>query len=447
MYRVRLLICLCTCAWFSSLTALLGADGKEAGAAPDKPAAGPAKVKITISKETTYVSGPVNPDGTINYLAYLNNKYSKGVTPENNAAIPLLRAFGPKLLPEEIRAKAYKMLDIDPLGEDGDYFAGFQGDREDLDAAAQGPWSQDDYPNVAAWLKANEKPLALITAASTRPRFYMPAVTPAETDMAWRIFLWPAGEAIEAGEGLTARAMLRAQGGNLNAARADLMAARRLARLVSQGWAIIDRAVGINIESLGADATKSLAVSGKLTAAEAKTFLAQLKNLPELPDIREAMSNERIGELACIVALVRGDVRVVQDILKGLGRRGDNGEVWEPISKAFSEGKADCDETLRTYNRWFDEIAEAIPDNRTHQLGRESEQAYEDFQKLKARLGSYDTGEEWLAELLEKRQESDAERKKRIGREIGNFIAAIMIPELGRAVVWQERAAAKADLA
>ena len=32
----------------------------------------PAKVNITISKDTTYITGPLNKDGTVNYVAYLN---------------------------------------------------------------------------------------------------------------------------------------------------------------------------------------------------------------------------------------------------------------------------------------------------------------------------------------------------------------------------------------
>ena len=41
------------------------------GAGADIPGRRPAKVKITISRETTVISGPVNPDGTINYMAAL----------------------------------------------------------------------------------------------------------------------------------------------------------------------------------------------------------------------------------------------------------------------------------------------------------------------------------------------------------------------------------------
>ena len=57
--------------------------------------AGPRKVPITVSRETTLLLGPLNADGTVNYVAAANELLGKGATPDNNAAIPLLRALGP----------------------------------------------------------------------------------------------------------------------------------------------------------------------------------------------------------------------------------------------------------------------------------------------------------------------------------------------------------------
>ena len=58
---------------------------------------GPQKphVAITISKETTYITGPLRKDGYVDYVAALNQRFRAGVTPENNAAVPFLKAMGP----------------------------------------------------------------------------------------------------------------------------------------------------------------------------------------------------------------------------------------------------------------------------------------------------------------------------------------------------------------
>ena len=37
------------------------------------------KINLTISKETTYIDGPLNEDGTINYAAYFEKKYKKNI--------------------------------------------------------------------------------------------------------------------------------------------------------------------------------------------------------------------------------------------------------------------------------------------------------------------------------------------------------------------------------
>ena len=51
--------------------------------------------KITISKETTWVTGPLKANGAIDYHAVVNRRYRQGVTVENNAVVLLYRAMGP----------------------------------------------------------------------------------------------------------------------------------------------------------------------------------------------------------------------------------------------------------------------------------------------------------------------------------------------------------------
>src|SRR4051812_40283297 len=140
------------------------------------------KPKFTIGKETTYVTGPVDADGYINYAAALNERLGKGITPADNANVLLWKAFGP--LPEGKRMPPdfFKWLGIPEPPERGDYFISQThflreqlkaepGDRADeiyaqLDRATQRPWTAKAYPELAAWLKANERPLALVVEAT-----------------------------------------------------------------------------------------------------------------------------------------------------------------------------------------------------------------------------------------------------------------------------------------
>ena len=64
---------------------------------PKQPKKKPRKraVQVTISKETTYLTGPLRKDGSVDYLKALNQQFSKGVTPDNNAAVLYWKAMGP----------------------------------------------------------------------------------------------------------------------------------------------------------------------------------------------------------------------------------------------------------------------------------------------------------------------------------------------------------------
>src|SRR3989304_2790491 len=82
--------------------------GKPAG---KQPAAKPRPL-VTISKETTYITGPLREDGYPDYVAALNELCSKGVTPQNNAVVPFCQAMGPGEIDQRIRERFFKMLGV-----------------------------------------------------------------------------------------------------------------------------------------------------------------------------------------------------------------------------------------------------------------------------------------------------------------------------------------------
>src|SRR5262245_13901337 len=62
--------------------------GEDKGAKARKP-------RFTVGKETTHVTEPLRKDGTIDYAAALNQRLSRGVTPENNTNVLFWKALGP----------------------------------------------------------------------------------------------------------------------------------------------------------------------------------------------------------------------------------------------------------------------------------------------------------------------------------------------------------------
>jgi hypothetical protein len=91
------------------------ADPPRAQKQPEKP--GELRPRITVSKKTAHILQPLDANGNVDYLAALNQMTSQGVTRENNAAVPLFRAFGPGDVNPTLRSQFFKRLKIEPLPE------------------------------------------------------------------------------------------------------------------------------------------------------------------------------------------------------------------------------------------------------------------------------------------------------------------------------------------
>jgi hypothetical protein len=252
---------------------------------------------IIISRETTFITGPLCEDGSVDYLAAINERYSRGVTPENNAVVALLQAVGPGVIAKPVRERFFQMLGVAMPSEEGPYFVDFetyflrkrnpsqrprtatqriessmQGIaelmKEGLDANSDKPaapkrepsaeetastqwfriidepWRKDEFPIAAGWLEANRKPLDLMVAATKRPRFYapLPRLRPSQEEIAadpfgWIEAVWPMTTIArrEWARALRARAMFHIGEGKAEEAWQDLLACHRLVRLADQG--------------------------------------------------------------------------------------------------------------------------------------------------------------------------------------------------------------------
>ena len=320
---------------------LLSVTARVAAGAEKTTATKPARVKITISKETTHILGPVNKDGTVNYVAYLDAKLSKGVTPKNNAVVLLAGAIGPELFPPILSAKAFKRLGMKAPPARGDYFVELdtyvealvekgevesgpessdlaEQTKKDLQTAMTAPWSAKDYPILAGWLRANKKPLALAVAATGRPRWYMPVLARGDPPEMVLTMFPSLGPCREIAKALGARAMKRFRSGDFEGARSDVNAAHRLGRFVSRGATFIERYVGIAIENIGFACARGMARSGKLSAAQARTLLGDLKRLDPLPRMVDVIDEEeRFFGLDCVMMLARGGEPLPLRFLEG----------------------------------------------------------------------------------------------------------------------------------
>ena len=158
-------------------------------------AAWPGRQTFTVSPETTHVTGPLDKDG---YVGGLDERLSEGITPENNANVLIWKALGPR--PEggdSMPAEYFKWLGIGQPAEQGNYFIGSsrflrnRGEVPDsetleqfskkLELARVRTWKGEEMPEVAEWLKQNEKPLAVLIEATKRPDYFNP-IAPIQTE-------------------------------------------------------------------------------------------------------------------------------------------------------------------------------------------------------------------------------------------------------------------------
>src|SRR5437879_2771338 len=93
--------------------------------APNLAAQEKRKPKISISRDTTYITGPIDADGYPDYITALNERLSAGVTADNNANVLLFKAIGSHPEGANIPDEFFKWMKMPPPPEKGDYLVPF----------------------------------------------------------------------------------------------------------------------------------------------------------------------------------------------------------------------------------------------------------------------------------------------------------------------------------
>src|SRR5262245_691276 len=133
-------------------------------------AAWPGRSTFTVSPETTYVTGPLDKHGYVDYVTALNERLRGDIKPEENANVLTWQALGPR--PEggdPMPAEYFQLLGIDSLPEDGEYFVSWprslKENPELLERIRENPgsdpsswtthwpWSAEGEPEFAEYLR------------------------------------------------------------------------------------------------------------------------------------------------------------------------------------------------------------------------------------------------------------------------------------------------------
>jgi len=368
-------------------------------------------IQHTVSEETTHITEPLRPDGSVDYVAALNGRYRQGVTPRNNAAVLFWKAVGPKEIRPEYRTKYFTMLGIRPLREKGDYFvelddflvrrlspseaddgASTAEDRWDasgrLDRAGQCPWARQKFPVLAEWLVANEGPLALLVEASRRPRRFDPLCcrvrTPVDSVPRPALIIYR-----EVSRAFCARAMLGLEEGKPAEAWEDLLVCHRLARLVGQGQTTNDVISGVGIEERACLGDRALLRYARLSVDRIATMRKDLDQLSPMPRMVERVdSADRYGYLDNVSDSSREGVRAVAEACQVMvqvdqDEFGPLQNTFDLLGQHADDFVADWDSFLREGNGWYDRIVEAYGKSSALEREKALREVEEDLDRLK----------------------------------------------------------------
>lgn len=259
-------------------------------------------VPFTLSKETTAIVGPLKADGTVDYVAAINQLYGNGVTPDNNGYVMWLRAVGTDSLPTTVRAQTLALLGI---GQRDVPEKGF--DENGPDDFPGRPWKAGDNPGVATYLAANGKFLDLAVAASQKPYWWDTAASVDGTVM--QVMLPSLNWLRAVSNALCGRALLQAGAGNFNGFLSDVIAVKRLSRLTA-GWTFISRLVSAGLDRVANDTIAAVVANGSLTSAQCAQLAKALDGITPLPEMTEVFDiGERWEQLDIAATLAMGKLK------------------------------------------------------------------------------------------------------------------------------------------
>lgn len=364
-----------TAAFFTCL-ALAATSGAVVLAQEAKPDPKPAKPMITVSKETTWATEPLDAEGRVDYAAFLNRHFSRGVTPETNAVVELYHVWGPSpggvRQPEEF----FTLLGMQAPPEEAVYqveydrwlaqhpeveFPAGQGDkliREAQELCGRRPWKTAEFPQVAAWLKAMDAPLNRAVLATERPHYYSPLIVrrPVGKPEGLISVLLPGVQTSRGvARALCARAMLKLGEGQTLDAWKDLVACHRLGRLIGRGPTLIESLVGVAIEAMTIEAELRLLGESKQAPKMVAGFRRMLQTLPARSPMSEKINYaERCMFHDSMTLVATGNLP-----LSALVGNGDDSTISKVLTGTAMQF-VDWNAVLKKGNQQYDKLNEAF---------------------------------------------------------------------------------------
>ncbi|HEV3236672.1 MAG TPA: hypothetical protein VGZ25_06760 [Gemmataceae bacterium] len=406
-------------------------------------AAFPGKSTFTVSPETTYVTGPLDKKGHVDYVSALNERLGKDIKPENNANVLIWQALWPHPEGGTLPPEYFQWLGIESPPEKGDYLVGWQDYAKEhlkihqengrdpwldrMQKAASWPWTAKENPELADWLMLNEKPLTVLMEATRRPEYFNPLVPNRTEDWSPGLIgalLPQVQKCRELATTLTCRAMLRIAEGKTEEAWHDLLACHRLGRLIARGGSLIEMLVGIAIDQVASKADLAFLDHASLTPKQALAYLEDLQKIPPMPALADKMDlGERFMLLDGMMSASHQGVSVFDDPSRLIEGRPPSDQ-----SKArLFTFNVNWDPALRNANAWLDRWVAALQIKDRQARMQELASIAEDLRTLKQEVANLDG--------IGKALTGPTGR----GEMIGNIVIVMMLPAFEKIQVAADR--------
>ncbi len=393
---------------------------------------------FTVSKETTGITEPLKPDGSVDFVAAVNARNSRGVTPENNAGVLLMQLFGAESVPEAHREAFYKGLGVAAPEQTGGLLQNFSQfisqDKEQQklfdqqSEAMRRPWSRKEFPKVADWLDANAQAIERAIEASNRPRLFFPLVAQDKQSLIDAAMQGQLQQMRAVTRLLSANAMRALGEGRLEEAETNLLACHRLARLMGRRAPVIEVLVSYAIDATASQGDRALAMSNKVTAEQLSAYRKKLAELPPLADMSEAIDQgERLFGLGMICHLA---THADEDSAKALGLPKD--------LRRMLGLTVDWDLILKGSNTQYDKMVAALRQPTYAERAVAIDEIETDLKKLREEAKQ-------PAQILFTLLGADPPRAV-VSRQLGNVLMATLVPAIRQSANAETRAQARHEM-
>lgn len=414
------------------VSVLLIVSGVAVSQAP--PASAPAgKGKFILRHDTTYYYAPLNEDGTVNYVAATNESQKQKLSPQENAAVLVVKVIGPDFFPAAGREQALRALDLTELDPKEQLTPLPPALKADFERAFAAPWNEKQFPRLAQWLKDNEKVLATLDQLPSRRRFYMPRVSLAKPPRLADALVCNLQALRELARVMRVRAMLKAGSNNPDAAVNDLMTIYQLGNLVEQQRTLTERLAGVAIK-MTAVSEKDV---GKFPLPLTKSMLEKMQTMLPSYNLAGSMSEEWMLTLDAVMTLARnGYVKGVTELEAMVTSAPAEGKIaWPKLAEDDIDYNAVM-VTITGYAARYISLAGGAYLDRMRAFQRVDEDIQKDMKAALAKLAD-------AAGLPTDREKRRAE----VSQALGQILAGRYFAVMGRPALLDLKAVTQWDLA